>query len=293
MGVKKYKYFVLNLVIILSGFSLAKADSPTTPWSQVIPSNSGKYVLILISPKVKEQQEYISQSRDFWRRGGIDAEDVPEAEEDLQKEIDTEAAIRKKYSESGLYSAGKSPKLLWKMEFYDLRVWIKVSDDGEHVIVGKWAISGVFIEEPLEDNPEIKKVVRTYPNMEDIVLTFYSVGKPLHSYKASDLTSIDENLQRNTNNDFLWSDQGVLNENPKTLSITKRNGEKLVFDFSGNLLSGKLPNQQTSTSNSEEANTFSQKPENSISFCGGIALLLGLLQLLSKPWLVFTGKFFS
>lgn len=274
---KQYKYLVWSLVIIFSAFSLAKTDTPATRWSQVIPSSSGKYVLVLISPKVKEQEEYISQSREFWRKGGIDAEDVPEAEKTLQKEIDKEAELRKKYSESGLYTAAKSPKLLWKINLYDMKSWIKVSDDGEHIIVGKWAIPGIIEEEPLEYNPEIKTVVSAYPNMEEVVLTFYSFGKPLRSYKAFELTTFEENLRRNTTNDFIWIDQSVLNEIEKTLSITKTNGEKLVFDMSGHLVSGTLPSQRNSTSKSEANTVQSQKSGNIKSFCGGIALLLSLI----------------
>lgn len=277
MKMKKYKYLALSLVVIFSAFSLAKADSPATPWSQVIPSSSGKYVLVLISPNVKEQEEYISRSREFWRKGGISVADVPAAEKALQEEIDKEAAIRRKYSESGLYTTGKIPKLLWKIDLYDMKSWIKVSDDGEHIIVGKWAIPSEIEEEPLEYNPEIRKVVRVFPKMEEIVLTFYSFGNLLRSYKASDLTSVDENLQQNTNNEFAWSEEGVLDEKTKTLSITKKSGEKLIFDMNGNLLSGKLSNQRNATLKSEEANASPQKFENSKSFCGGVILLLGFI----------------
>lgn len=275
---KKYiEHLMLSLIIIFFAFSLARADSPATPWSQVIPSNSGKYVLVLISPKAKEQEEYIFQSREFWRKGGISAENVPEAEKALQEEIDKEAAIRKKYSESGLYTAGKFPKLLWKTDFYDLRAWIKVSNDAEHLIVGKWAITPIFEEKPSENNPDVKEVTRVYPNMEEVTLTFYSFGKPLRSYKASDLTSVDENLQPNTNNAFVWSDEGVLNEKAKTLSITKKNGEKLVFDMKGNLLSGKFSSQQNSALKSNVNNIQPPISENSKPFCAGIALLVGLV----------------
>lgn len=274
---KQYKYLVLSLIIIFSGVSVAEADSPAPPWSQVIPSSNGKYVLVLISPKVKEQEEYIFQSREFWRKGGIPAEDVPEAEKDLQKEIDKEAAIRNKYPESGLYTAEKSPKLLWKIDFYDLRAWVRVSNDAEHIIVGRWAISPIFEEKPNENNPDVKEVIRVYPNMEEVILTFYSFGEPVRSYKAFELTSVDANLQRNSNSAFVWSDEGVLDEKTKTLSITKTDGEKLTFDLSGNLISGKLQNQKNSTSKSEVENVQPQKSENNKPLCGGVALLLGLI----------------
>lgn len=275
MKLTKYKYFTFSLVVIFSAISLVKGDSPIPPWSQVIPSTSGKYILVLISPKDKEQEEYISQSREFWRKGGIPADNVPEAEKALQKEIDKETAIRKKYSESGLYTAGKSPKLLWEIDLYDMRVWIRVSDDGENVIVGKWVIPGVIEEEPLEYNPEIKRVTKVDPNMEETILTFYFVGNQINSYKASELINVDENLQRNTNNSYVWSDEGILNEQLRTLSITKKNGEKLIFDMKGNLLTGKFPNQQSSNLR-EESNIHTQQ-ENKRSFCGVTALLCGFL----------------
>ena len=267
----------LSLLVIFFSFPSVAANTPPPPWSEVIRSSTGKYVLVLISPKVKEQEDYILQSREFWRKGGIAAEDVPEAEKALQKEIDKEAAIRKKYSESGLYTAGKSPKLLWKIDLYDMKSWVKVSDDGEHIIVGKWAIPGIIEEEPLEYNPEIKKVVRAYPNMEEIILTFYSFGKPRRSYKAFELTSAEENLQRNATNDFMWSDEAVLNEKDKNLSFSITNGEKLVFDMKGNLLSGRLPDRQNSSSTSEVQNVQPSESENTKSFCGGTALLVGLI----------------
>lgn len=268
----------VSLIAIFCICSLARADSPATPWSQVIPSSNGKYVLVLISPKVKEQEEYIFQSREFWRKGGIPAENVPEAEKALQTEIDKEADIRKKYLESGLYTTGKSPKLLWKTDLFDMKVRIKVSDDGEHIITIKDRIAPIFEEAPLEYNPEVKKVNKVYPNMEETVLTFYSFGKPIRSYKASDLTATDENLQRDTSSNFIWTNEEVPSEKTKTLSITKKNGEKLIFDIiTGNLLSGKLPNQQNSTSKSEAENVQPPKSENSKSFCGGVALLFGLM----------------
>lgn len=274
---KKYiKHLAFSLIVIFFAFSSARADTPATPWSQIISSSGGKYVLVLISPKVKEQEEYIARSREFWRKGGIAAEDVSEAEKALQKEIDEEATIRKKYSESGLYTAEKSPKLLWKTDLYDMESWIKVSDDGEHIVVGRWIISGIVEEEPLEYNPQIKRVVRAYPNMEEVILTFYSFGKPLRLYKASELTYSDENPKRLTTSDFMWSDEGILNEKTKTFSLTKKNGEKLVFSMNGNLVSGKLSNQQNSSSESEAVNASPQTSERSKSFCGGIALLLGL-----------------
>lgn len=275
---KKYiKHLALGLIVIFLTFFPVRADSPATPWSQVILSSNGKYVLVLISPKVKEQEEYIFQSREFWRKGGIPAEDVPEAEKDLQKEIDKEAAIRKKYPESGLYTAGKSPKLLWKTDFYDLRAWVRVSNDAEHIIVGKWAISPIFEEKPNENNPDVKEVIRVYPNMEEVILTFYSFGKPIRSYKAFELTSVEANLQRNSNSAFVWSDEGVLDEKTKTLSITKTDAEKLAFDMNGNLVSGKLPSQKNLTSKSEVENVQPPKSENNKPFCGGVALLLGLI----------------
>jgi hypothetical protein len=275
----KYKHLIFSLIVIFSASSLVNADSPATPWSQVIPSKNEKYVLVLISPKVKEQEDYIFQSREFWRKGGIPAEDVPEAEKALQKEIDEESAVRKKYADSGLYTNGKIPKLLWKVDFYDLRAWVKVSDDAEHIIVGKWAISGITEEKPLEYNPSINEVIRVYPNMDEIILTFYSMGKPLHSYKASELINIDENMRRNTNNDFMWSDEGVLNEDAKTLSIIKKNGEKLIFDLNGKILSGKPISQRNSDSNKTD-NIQLPQSENNKSFCGGIGLLFGMVLLL-------------
>lgn len=278
MQVKNYiKGFGLSLITIFFFYSLSKADSPATPWSEVITSSNGKYVLVLISPKVKEQEEYIFQSRKFWRDGGIPAEDVPEAEKELQEEIDAESAIRKKYPESGLYTAGKSPKLLWKIDLEVLSSLIEVSNDGEHIIALRNGISPIFEEKSLESNPNVKEITKVYPNMEEVALTFYSFGKPFRSYKASELVTV-EDFQMTGGATFVWSGEGVLNEKIKTFSITKKNGEKLVFDITtGNLLSGKLPSQQNSTSKTEVDNTQPPKSENSKSFCGGIALLVGLI----------------
>lgn len=274
------KYGWLFALILFVGFLLAssaKADTPPPPWSEVIPSRSGKYVLVLISPKIKEQQEYVRRSREFWRTGGISQKEIPQAEKALQREIDKETVIRKRYSESGLYTTDKIARLLWKIDLFDGKSWIKVSDDGRHVIAGKWAIPGITEERPLDYNPEIKKVVSVHPKMEETILTFYSAGNQLRSYRGSELTSPDEGLEQTTTNDFLWTNDELLDENANTLVLTKKNGDKLTFDMDGNLISGKLLSVSSSDSG---AGNEPQSTPGSQSYCGGIALVLGLAALM-------------
>jgi hypothetical protein len=253
------------------------ANNPVVPWSKIIDSSNGKFVLVLISPRIKEQTDYVNRLREFWKKGGIPAESVPEAEKELQEEIDQEMKIRKKYPESGLYTLSNSPQLLWTTALYDTESWYLISDDGEHLVVVKDNITGVKEVNNIEGNPQVKEVVKSSPNMDQSILTFYSFGKPIRSYRAFELVD-KNNLQKTTSEDFMWSDERILDDREKTLYITKKNGEKLIFDIiTGNLLSGKLSSQQNSSSDLETNNIQIPKPENSKSFCGGVTLLIGLV----------------
>jgi hypothetical protein len=276
----KSKYLVSIIFCLLSIFELStsvSANNPVVPWSKTINSSGGKFVLVLISPKIKEQTDYVNRLRDFWKKGGISAESIPEAEKALQEEIDQEIEICKKYPESGLYTSSDSPQLLWKIELYDTESWYLISDDGEHLVVGKYKVTGIKQEDNIEGNPQVKEVVKSTPNLEQVILTFYSFGKPIRSYKAFELVD-KNNLQKTTSDDFMWSDERVLNERERILYITKKNGEKLIFDIiTGNLLSGKLTSQQSSPSDLETNKVQIPKSESSKSFCGGVALLLGLI----------------
>jgi hypothetical protein len=49
-----------------------------------------------------------------------------------------------------------------------------------------------------------------------------------------------ENLRQNTNNAFVWSDLGKIDDEKKTLTIVKKTGDKLVFDLNGNALNKSL-----------------------------------------------------
>lgn len=276
----KIKRKVLLLVASILLFCCSTmADSPAVPWSRAIPSGNGKYVLVLISPSVKDQEEYEIQSREFWRKGGIPAKDVPKAEKSLQKEIDREAAIREIYPESGLFTAGKSPKLLWKTDFYDLRAWVRVSDDSEHFITGRTIVSPILEEKSVQGNPDVKEVVGKSPNMEDIVLTFYALGKLIRSFKASELISPYEELQTNTNNAFIWSEEGLLDDQMKKIVITKKNGDKLVFAMNGDLISGRLPDQVTAPATEPVANTI-QSEQDKRSACGSAFIFILALAVL-------------
>ncbi|MEZ5306394.1 MAG: hypothetical protein R2684_04530 [Pyrinomonadaceae bacterium] len=270
-------YCVLNLLAICCVFTSARADTPSPPWSEVVTSSNGKYALVLISPKVSEQNDYVVRSREFWQRGGIPSENVSEAEEALEKEIRAEATIRRKYTESGLYTVESTPRLLWRIELYDITLWKRVSNDGVHVVVGRTVVSGITKEKALEYAPGIKEVATTYPNLAEDVLMFYSLGKLIRSYKASDLTSINENMIQTTSNDFMWSDEGELRGKEEQLVIIKKDKERLVFDIvTGSLLSGMILRKSTPESSEGDSDSV-PKPGSDKSFCGGIALLLGIV----------------
>ena len=277
----KYSFsiiFCLFSILIFSTF--VRADNPVVPWSKTIDSSNGKFVLVLISPKTKEQADYANRLREFWKKGGIPAESIPEAERALQEEIEQEMEIRKKYPESGLYTSGNAPQLFWKIDLYDTESWYLFSDDGEHLVVGRYKITGIKEENKIEGSSQVKEVVQSSPDINQVILTFYSFGKPIRLYKALELVE-KNNLQKTTSDDFMWSDARVLNEKEKTLSITKKNGQKLVFDITtGNLQNKKLLSQQNSSSDLEINSIQSPKSENRKSFCGGVVLLLGLALLL-------------
>lgn len=269
----KYWFSIIFCLLFIFTFStFVFADNPVVPWSKVINSSNDKFKLVLISPKITEQADYVIRLREFWKKGGIPAEWIPKAEKKLQEEIDQEGEIRKKYPESGLYTSSNSPQLLWKIDLYDTESWYLVSDDGEHLVVVKDNIIGIKEEKSIEGNPQVKEIVKSVPDMGQVVLTFYSFGKLIRSYKAIELIE-ENNLLKTTSYDFMWSDKRVLNEKEKTLSITKKDGENIVFDIAnGDIQSGKLPNSQ-----SEKDNTNSPKSENNKPFCGGITLLFGLV----------------
>ena len=264
--------------------TFVSASNPIVPWSMKIESTSGKFVLVLISPKIKEQTDYVNRLRGFWKNGGIPDESIPEAEKALQIEIDQELATRKKYPDSGLYTSSNLPELLWKIDLYDTESWYLISDDGEHLVAGKYKVTGIKEENSIHGNPEVKEVVKSSPNMDQAVLIFYSFGKPIRFYKAFELVGKDD-LQITTSDDFMWNKGNVLNERDRTLIITNEKGEELIFDMiSGTLVTEKSSSQQNSYSDLGKNDKRSPKPETDKSFCGGVALLLGLVLSVLFGW---------
>lgn len=281
----RFSFSILSgALTILMVVTFVSASNPIVPWSMKIESTSGKFVLVLISPKIKEQTDYVNRLRGFWKNGGIPVENIPEAEKALQIEIDQEMETRKKYPESGLYLSSNLPELLWKIDLYDTESWYLISDDGEHLVAGKYKLTGIKEENSILGNPEVKEVVKSSPNMDQVVLTFYSFGKPIRFYKAFELVDKDD-LQKTTSDDFIWNKGSVLNERERTLIITNEKGEELIFDLiSGTLVTEELSSQQNSYSDLGKNDKQSPKPVTDKLFCGGVALLLGLMLSVLFGW---------
>jgi hypothetical protein len=271
--IKQSLIAVISFLSILSFYVSANADNPIVPWSKTLDSANGKFVLVLISPKINEQNNYVNRLNEFWKKGGIPHVEIPEARRLLKEQIDREAQIRDTYPISGLYTSGNSPKLLWKIEFYDPESWIVISNDGTHLISGRYTITGIKTENGVPGNPEVKEVVQSSPNVDQVILTFYELGKILRAYKAVDLIQNDDSLQKMSSGDFMWSNEIVLSEEEKSISITQKNGERLLFDFTtGNLSIKQTPTppdtSRTGTNNVAPVSGEKRAP------CGPVAFII-------------------
>lgn len=271
------KFHIVLCLLVFSTFGgSVLADTPVVPWSKVISSSNKKFKLVLLSPKSEEQVDYVTRLREFWRKGGIPSEWIPEEEKKLQKEIDQEREIRNKFPESGLYVSSDVPQLLWKIDLYDIDSWYLVANDGDHLVVVKDEILGIKEEKSIEGNPHVKEIVKSVPDMSQVVLSFYSLGSPIRSYKATELTE-ENGLSRTVSYDFRWNDTRVLNEEEMTVLITKKDGQSVLFDYrTGDLIAGELKNQPKGRFDKKDDNQL-ENGEKNRQVCGSIALALAVL----------------
>ena len=238
-----------TLLLSVSGY----ASNPTIPWSRLVYSENGRFVLALVSPRVEEQQRYIRQSRELWQKGGIPRENVNAAKRTLNEEIASEAKIRRQFKQSGLYAVEPSLRSIWSTDFYDSASWIKVANDGSSVVVGKWVIPGKVEERALEFNPDVKEVIRVTPILEAEILFILKDGQIFKAFTAADLLPNDFDLKPNTDNNFLWGSEGTLAAEAGPLNVRLRNGTSLEVDLtSGTLLSKSSPQPSTAQPSSTE-----------------------------------------
>ena len=101
--------FGLALLVLLVHAPYAAAGL-CAPESRTIPSASGEYLLVLLTPK---------EERDYRWEGSIAEQDRIEA----------------KYPQSGLYRNDGSTKLLWPIHYFCTAKDIDVCDDGVHLVV--------------------------------------------------------------------------------------------------------------------------------------------------------------
>lgn len=266
----KYKFAqIIVLLIFMVLFShVAFGDSPPPPWSKTYTSQNGSYTLVTFSPYRENLKEYEESTRKGWESLHPAIEEAKQWEKHLRDEIDVEKSIRHKYPTSGLYLTSNPNTPLLKVDWYEL--W------GQAFVTN----SGIIIR----FNPKVDAVIgenqMRFPNTEQKVLFFYTSGVETRSYKLSEL-AVKNNELRETAGGYYWANewngQASLNNEKNVFTLTKTTGEKVAFDMTGEIVSGNLPSQQNSNSRSEVNNVQPQKSENSKSFCGGIALLAGLL----------------
>jgi hypothetical protein len=263
---RKSRYIWLTLALMIFG-GKTFGDTLPQPWSQLIRSQDGRYIFAMISPYQQELADYARRQREFMRVQNRRGEDPT-----LRGEMERERRIRAKYPASGLYTAGNNPKLLWKLDFYDVLGWraIYVSNDGIHLVFHRAEFFGHFVKGPTATNSSDGDYL---PDGEQTVLNFYSMGQLLATYRASELTPMS-NLQRGLNDFFVWSDQGRLDEKKHQFTFARRDGDNLTFDITtGKLVSGDTPTA-ISVAN---VNTPQQSQTQESRTCFGGALIVSML----------------
>lgn len=151
--------------------------------------------------------------------------------------------LREQFSVSGLYTKD-SLKPLWAVDWYSHQLYI--ANDGKHIVrIGPWA-----------------------SNASDEAFSFIENGEIKKTYKVEDLITSIESLPHSTSH-FEWKKEFEINDENQTFSTTTLENRKFVFDLkTGELISktenGPLNNQGNSSNK---------------SFCGGVALLFGLILL--------------
>ena len=171
------------ILLLLVASTTARADSVAPPFSHKKLSDNGQYVFIMIAPGTVEQ-------------------DMHPWNEETAAKI---AAIRQKYSQSGLYKNDGSTTPVWTVDWYAYDV--DIANDGVHLIRhGPWARS-----------------------TDDEAFSFFANGKLIRSYKVKDLVDIPWFFQQSVSH-FWWSADSKFDDATLRYSVSTRDWNTFVFD---------------------------------------------------------------
>lgn len=198
------------LCAISSAAQSALAQRVDYLWSYAEPSGNGRYLFVMLSPDEPQQlDKYVAWLRDGWAESGLEPQDIADADRHVRAEIRREKRLRRTYQASGLYRNNGSTKPLWTVPWYDAANSIRVASDGVHLV---------------------RHAFLAWDRSETAV-TFYAHGRPLRSYRVSDLLRSNDSIVNTSANAFRWAESVQLNDKTRTLTVMKLNGERTVFNI--------------------------------------------------------------
>jgi hypothetical protein len=170
--------------------SPVRADSPVDPWTYTVVSPGGKYLFVMLSPLLAE---------DELRRNPNGAGNE----------------IRRTHSQSGLYRNDGSTVPLWTVDWYAFGV--KVASDGVHLIrPGPWTDTG----------PRGSPLT---PALNGEAISFFANGQLLRTYRINELVDDPEQLQRSVSH-VRWEKDGQFDDGRMEYTLTTLDGNRFVFD---------------------------------------------------------------
>lgn len=179
--------------------------------SHTVPSADGRYLFVMLSPDEPWRIErYVAWVREGWARAGEEMEDRADAERHLMARVREEMRLRRKYPASGLYRNDGSTRPLWTVEWYEGGPdSIRVASDGVHLVRHPTLANDAY----------------------DMGVTFYARGRPLRSYKVSELLLENDKMGYTSAYAYRWWENNELNDDAGTFTIMKLNDSRVVFNF--------------------------------------------------------------
>lgn len=185
------------ILIFISGVALAEEKPIAYPVPSLFKSSNGRYTLALIPPK---------------------------SDDTLRPENSHHAAIRSKYSRSGLYLDEDNANPLWTVDWFDYEVLI--ADDGIHAV----RIHGE------NDQWRHYKTDKRLPDasvreqLAAPAISIYRNGEALRTYSVAEIVARPETLPH-TMRYILWNAGGVFTKDGKQFVLLTQDERQVFFNL--------------------------------------------------------------